>query len=62
MKILRIIADALWLVVRWYKRKDANEPQRELDKARDASARGDDADLNRRLRDAADRMHKPHRE
>ncbi len=53
---LSIISSIFWLVLRFFKRKDANEPQRILDQARDASARKDDATLNAALDAAADRL------
>lgn len=61
MKLLSIISSFFWLVVRYFKRRDRNEPQREMDKAREASARGDDDELNRRLRAASDRLRNPNR-
>jgi hypothetical protein len=55
MKIFTIIADIFWLVIRFFKRKDANEPQRTLDQARQDSATGNDDALNRDLDNARDR-------
>ena len=49
-------ADVLWLAVRYFKRKDKNEPQDEIDKARTDSAVADDSALNADLQRATDRM------
>ena len=44
------------LVLFLFKRKDANEPQKTLDKARTDAATGDDDALNADLDAAADRL------
>ena len=51
-----VVAGVVLLLIRYFKRKDASEPQKILDQARTDSATGDDAALNADLDDAADRL------
>jgi hypothetical protein len=53
--IIGIFSGLVWLVVRFFKRKDAAEPQTDLDRARAAAAKGDDQTLNEELDKAKDR-------
>jgi len=61
--LLAIIKSIFWLIVRGLTRRDKAEPQREINKARRASRKGDDKTLNDVLSRARDRMRgKPHRD
>jgi hypothetical protein len=56
VKIFTIIADIFWFVIRFFKRKDANEIPDAVNQARADAVKGDDAATNDDLDRARDRM------
>ncbi len=60
--ILKILNGLLWLIQRFFKRKDANEPQARIDTAKTAAATDNDALLNQSVDDARMRLNQSSRD
>jgi hypothetical protein len=46
MNLLAILRSVFWLIVRWFKRRDAGEPQRKMDEADKSVAEHDTKKVN----------------